>query len=110
MPTIAEMELGFARLSAALGPCAHPDAVPVEALTGEVVAWLCPAPDCGRQLPATWAEVASAIASVPSSSSRNSHGGEATRTGLPPSGGTSHTTVRPVGVSAGPSSSRSGPE
>lgn len=57
MATMAEMELGFARLSAILGPCAHPDAVPVELLlTGEVVAWLCPC--CGRQLPAGWGTVA----------------------------------------------------
>lgn len=48
----ADAELGFARLTAVLGPCAHPDAVPVELATGEIVAWLCPA--CDRQLPAGW--------------------------------------------------------
>jgi hypothetical protein len=52
--TIADLELVAARLAAILGPCAHPGAVPVESLDGEVVAWLCPAPDCGRQLPAGW--------------------------------------------------------
>jgi hypothetical protein len=30
MGTMADAELGFARLTAVLGPCAHPDAVPVE--------------------------------------------------------------------------------
>jgi len=50
--TVADIELGFARLGAVLGPCAHPDAVPVESLAGTVVAWLCPA--CDRQLPAGW--------------------------------------------------------
>lgn len=53
MTAIADLEVGFARLGAILGPCNHPDAVPVELLlTGEVVAWLCP--DCDRQLPAGW--------------------------------------------------------
>jgi hypothetical protein len=54
MSTVADMELGMARLQAAFGPCAHPDAVPVDLLTGEIVAWLCP--DCGRRLQARWAE------------------------------------------------------
>jgi hypothetical protein len=53
MTTVADAELGFARLGAVLGPCAHPGAVPVNLLvTGERVAWLCPG--CGRQLPAGW--------------------------------------------------------
>ena len=53
--TIADLELGFARLSAAIGPCAHPGAVPVALSgTGAVVAWLCPG--CGARLPARWAE------------------------------------------------------
>jgi hypothetical protein len=53
MTTFADLELGFARLAAILGPCAHPDAIPVDLLlTGETVAWLCPA--CGTQLPAGW--------------------------------------------------------
>ncbi len=55
MATMADMELGFARLSAALGPCAHPEAVPVDAVTGDVVAWLCPG--CDAQLPAAWSDV-----------------------------------------------------
>lgn len=47
------MELAGARMVAALGPCAHPDAVPVQLqMTDEVVAWLCPA--CSTQLPAEW--------------------------------------------------------
>jgi hypothetical protein len=33
-------------------PCIHADAVPVESVTGETVAWLCPA--CDRQLDAEW--------------------------------------------------------
>jgi hypothetical protein len=41
-----------ARLSAALGPCAHSNAVPVQTLLGERVAALCP--DCDTQLPAEW--------------------------------------------------------
>ena len=53
MNTMAEVELGFARLAAILGPCSHPGAVPVETLTGELVAWLCP--DCDVRLPAGWA-------------------------------------------------------
>jgi hypothetical protein len=49
-----------ARLQAALGPCAHPNAVPVEALvTGERVAALCP--DCDTQLPAEWEPVKPSI-------------------------------------------------
>lgn len=34
-------------------PCDHADAIPVESLLREVVAWLCP--DCDAQLPARWA-------------------------------------------------------
>jgi hypothetical protein len=50
---MAEFELGCARLTAMLGPCAHPDAVPIKLLlTGELVAWLCPA--CDTPLPAEW--------------------------------------------------------
>jgi hypothetical protein len=53
MSTMADVELGFARLGAILGPCAHEGAVPVELLvTRELVAWLCPA--CDAQLPAGW--------------------------------------------------------
>jgi hypothetical protein len=51
--SMADFTLGMARLAAALGPCAHPDAVPVELLlTGERVAWLCPG--CDTQLPADY--------------------------------------------------------
>jgi hypothetical protein len=51
--TTADLELGCARLSAALGPCAHPGAEPVDLLlTGERVAWICP--DCNAELPAGW--------------------------------------------------------
>jgi hypothetical protein len=51
--TMAEFCGGMARLAAALGPCAHPDAVPVDLLvTGERVAWVCPG--CGSDLPAAW--------------------------------------------------------
>lgn len=50
---MAEMELGMERLKAALGPCTHANALPVQTLVScEVVAWLCP--DCDRQLPALW--------------------------------------------------------
>lgn len=35
MGTMADAELGLARLAAILGPCSHPAAVPVDALTGE---------------------------------------------------------------------------
>ena len=52
MTTMADMALGFARLSAILGPCAHPGAEPVDLLTGERVAWVCP--DCDAPLPAGW--------------------------------------------------------
>lgn len=45
-------ELVSARLKAAVGPCAHAEAVPVETLDGETVAWLCPG--CDEQLPAEW--------------------------------------------------------
>jgi hypothetical protein len=51
--TAADLALGFARMAAAIGPCAHAGAVPVETLTGEVAAWPCPA--CDAQLPAGWA-------------------------------------------------------
>lgn len=50
--TTAGLELGFARLSATLGPCSHPDAEPVDLSTGERVAWVCP--DCDAELPAGW--------------------------------------------------------
>ena len=41
----------FTALAAALGPCPHLHPVPVDLLiTGETVAWLCPA--CSAQLPA----------------------------------------------------------
>jgi hypothetical protein len=49
----ASMELAGARLAATFGPCAHPEAVPVDLpVTGETVAWLCP--QCDAQLPAEW--------------------------------------------------------
>jgi hypothetical protein len=49
------MELAGVRLAATFGPCAHPEAVPVDlAVTGERVAWLCPNPKCDAQLPAGW--------------------------------------------------------
>jgi hypothetical protein len=52
--TMTEFGAGMARLGAALGSCAHANAVPVDLLvTGETVAWLCP--DCGAGLPAEWA-------------------------------------------------------
>ena len=54
MATTASLELGAARLGAIFGPCAHPGAVPVESVTGETVAWLCPG--CDVQLPAAWSE------------------------------------------------------
>lgn len=41
-----------ANLSALSCPRAHAAAVPVDDLTGEVVAWLCP--HCDKQLPADW--------------------------------------------------------
>jgi hypothetical protein len=48
------MELAGARLVAAFGPCAHPEAVPVDLpVTKERVAWLCP--QCDAQLPGEWA-------------------------------------------------------
>lgn len=50
--SMADMALGFARLGAAVGPCAHPDAEPVDLTTGERVAWVCP--DCPADLPAGW--------------------------------------------------------
>jgi hypothetical protein len=51
--TLADLEVGFARLAALIGPCAHPATVPVETvLTGELVAWLCPG--CDSQLPAAF--------------------------------------------------------
>lgn len=48
------MELLAARMAAAMGPCAHSDAVPVRTarLDAELVAWLCPG--CDTQLPAGW--------------------------------------------------------
>ena len=54
MASVRDLELGFARLGAVLGPCAHPDAEPVKLLmTGETVAWVCL--ECYAQLPANWA-------------------------------------------------------
>ena len=50
--SMADMAAGFARLGAVLGSCAHPDAEPVDLITGERVAWLCP--ECDAQLPAGW--------------------------------------------------------
>lgn len=48
-----QMALGFARLNALIGLCAHASAVPVDLLlTGERVAWICP--ECDTQLPAGW--------------------------------------------------------
>lgn len=41
-----------ANLSALSCPRAHTAAVPVDDLTGEIVAWLYP--DCDKQLPANW--------------------------------------------------------
>ncbi len=35
-------------------PSGHRDAVPVEGLDGELVAWLCVDPECGRQLSKDW--------------------------------------------------------
>lgn len=52
--TVAGFELGMARLTAALGPCAHPDAEPVDLSTGERVAWVCANPECSAELPAGW--------------------------------------------------------
>ena len=51
--SMKDVELGFARLTATLGPCAHQGAEPVDLLvTGERVAWVCP--ECGAELPAGW--------------------------------------------------------
>ena len=56
MTTVADLELGFARLGAILGPCAHLEAVPVcLLLTSEIVAWALPWLR-DRQLPAGWAD------------------------------------------------------
>jgi hypothetical protein len=49
-----EYELHFVRIAAALGPCQHPDAIPVNIATGETVAWLCP--NCDEQLPKGWGD------------------------------------------------------
>lgn len=43
---------GFTRQPAAPDPCAHPGAEPVDLITGERVAWVCP--DCPAELPANW--------------------------------------------------------
>lgn len=51
LPSMTAAEFG-ARLAAAFGPCAHPDAEPVDLITGERVAWVCP--DCPAGLPANW--------------------------------------------------------
>lgn len=45
-------EVAAARRRAALGPCAHSGAAPVDISTLGRVAWLCP--DCLEQLPADW--------------------------------------------------------
>ena len=50
--TMADFEAGVARLSATSGSCAHPAAEPVDLITGERVAWVCP--DCNAELPARW--------------------------------------------------------
>lgn len=50
--SMAEFQVGVTRLSAALGGCAHPNAEPVDLITGERVAWCCP--DCPANLPAGW--------------------------------------------------------
>jgi hypothetical protein len=50
--TMAGFEVGTARLTAVLGQCAHKNAEPVDLLTGERVAWICP--DCPAELPARW--------------------------------------------------------
>lgn len=53
MTTTADLMAGMARLSTALGGCAHPDAEAVDLLlTGERVGWICPA--CNAELPAGW--------------------------------------------------------
>jgi hypothetical protein len=53
MTSMADAELGFARLAAVLAPCAHAEAEPVDLLvTGETVAWVCL--DCDATLPAGW--------------------------------------------------------
>lgn len=52
VPAGISVEQFAANLSALACPRAHAAAVPVDALTGEIVAWLCP--DCDKQLPANW--------------------------------------------------------
>lgn len=52
MGSMADFATGMGRLSAPLGPCAHLNAEPVDLITGERVAWLCP--DCPAELPADW--------------------------------------------------------
>lgn len=53
LPPMAGMALGFARLAAAMGGCAHANAEPVDLLvTAERVAWICP--ECPAELPANW--------------------------------------------------------
>jgi hypothetical protein len=37
-----------------IGSCAHPDAEPVDLVTGERVAWVCANPECGERLPVDW--------------------------------------------------------
>jgi hypothetical protein len=49
---LAGFAAGIARLSAAAGGCAHMNAEPVDLITGERVAWVCP--DCPAELPAGW--------------------------------------------------------
>lgn len=55
MPPGVSLEMAGARLAAAFGRCAHPNAVPVESVDGERVATFCP--DCDTQLPAEWETV-----------------------------------------------------
>jgi hypothetical protein len=50
--SMADFAGSVARLTTALGPCAHPGAEPVDLITGERVAWVCP--DCEAELPARW--------------------------------------------------------
>jgi hypothetical protein len=51
---VAEWRSEARRLGVTPGPCAHPEAVPVDLpVTKERVAWLCP--QCDAQLPGEWA-------------------------------------------------------
>lgn len=62
-PIGVSAELAGARLKAAIGPCAHAEAVPVDTLDGETVAWLCPG--CDEQLPVDWRSARSLPPFVP---------------------------------------------